>query len=333
MTLVHGKKFPEQAGKPQCKGVKVLNRFQRILTGMEITPESVKLVRVLREKRGWKLLGCISVPFPDETLKLSYKNQNVNDPQAFNRAIREVIRRAEMKGGPVGLSIPSEVVKVSIQHYAELPGSREETERMIGWWSRKSLPFPVEGSRISYHVLGENSRGEKKLLVAIGFKEVIREYEMDLREVKIHPEVIRPSCLNQFNFFQERIPPSGVIGFLGLLENFFTFFVFEDGNLVFYHGVRRGFSDIHFFQDVEMTMELYQNENPDKELERLFFATQAGFGKDLRKGLESVGEMEVLELNAADIINASEIEGSGDGRLDLGRYASAIGAAQSLIER
>lgn len=310
----------------------MLSRFQRILSGMEITAESVKLVRVVREKKGWKLLGCISVPLPEETLKLSYKNQNVNDPQSFNRAIREVIRSAEIKGGRVGLSIPSEVVKVGIQHYAELPSSREETERLIAWWSRKSLPFPVEGARISYHFLRKSPRGEKYLLVAIAYKEVIREYEMDLREVKIHPEVIRPSCLNQFNFYQERIPPYGIVGFLGLLENFFTLFVFDDGNLIFYHGVRRGFSDIHFFQDVEMTMELFHSENPDKELEKLFFVTQAGFGSDLKKGLESLGDMEVVELDAADLINASEIEESGKGGLDLARYASAIGAAQSLVE-
>ncbi|HDG97440.1 MAG: hypothetical protein DRG71_01815 [Deltaproteobacteria bacterium] len=310
----------------------MLRKLQRILTGMEITSEGVKLVRVLREKRGWKLLGCISVPFPDDTLKLSYKNQNVNDPQAFTRVIREVVRRAEIKGGRIGLSIPSEVVKVSIQHYAELPGSVEETERMVAWWSRKSLPFPVEGSQISYHMLSQSARGEKRMLVAIGFKEVIREYEMDLREVKIYPEVIRPSCLNQFNFYQERIPPSGIVGFLGLLENFFTLFVFDAGDLIFYHGVRRGFSDIHFFQDVEMTMELFQNENPDMGLERLFFSTQAGFGADLKKGLESLGEMEVLELDAKEIIDASELENGSDGRLDLDRYASAIGAAQSLVE-
>ena len=226
----------------------MLRRFQRILTGMEITSEGVKLVRVMREKRGWKLLGCISVPFPDDTLKLSYKNQNVNDPQAFTRVIREVVRKAEIRGGRVGLSIPSEVVKVSIQQYAELPRSVEEIERMIAWWSRKSLPFPVEGSQISYHPLNQHGRGEKRLLVAIGFKEVIREYEMDLREVRIYPEVIRPSCLNQFNFYQERIPPSGVVGFLGLLENFFTLFVFNGADLVFYHGVRRGFRTSIFFR-------------------------------------------------------------------------------------
>ncbi|HDM09040.1 MAG TPA: hypothetical protein ENF92_00810 [Desulfobacteraceae bacterium] len=312
--------------------LKVLSRFQRILTGMEITAKSVKLVRVLREKRGWKLLSCISVPFPEETLKLSYKNQNVNDPQAFTRVIREVVRRAQIKGDRIGLSIPSEVVKVGIQDYAELPRSREDTERMIAWWSRKSLPFPVEGSRISYHLLGESSRGEKRLLVAIGYREVIREYEMDLREVKIHPEVIRPSCLNQFNFYQEKIPSSGVIGFLGLLENFFSLFVFDEGNLVFYHGVRRGFSDIHFFQDVEMTMELFHNENSDKGLEKLFFVTQAGFGRDLKKGLESLGDMEVVELDTADLINANEIQRIGEGGLNLARYGSAIGAAQSLVE-
>ena len=159
----------------------MFKRFQRLLTGMEITADSVKLVRVLREKRGWRLVSCISVPFPEETLKLSYKTQNVNDPQAFTQVIREAIRRAEIKGSRVGLSIPSEIVKVTIQKYTEVPKRVEETERMIAWWSRKSLPFPVDGARISFHQLGVTPQGEAKLLVAVGFRDIIREYEMDLR--------------------------------------------------------------------------------------------------------------------------------------------------------
>ncbi len=310
----------------------MFKRFQRLLTGMEITADSVKLVRVLREKRGWRLVRCISVPFPEETLKLSYKTQNVNDPQAFTQVIREAIRRAEIKGSRVGLSIPSEIVKVTIQKYTEVPKRVEETERMIAWWSRKSLPFPVDGARISFHQLGVTPRGEAKLLVAVGFRDIIREYEMDLREVKIHPEVIRPSCVNQFNFYQERIPPAGTLAFLGLLENFFTFFVFKNGELIFYHGVRRGFADIHFFQDVEMTMELFSNENPDERIERIYFASQAGFEKELREGLESLGDMEVVRIKAEDMITTSELQGSGGKPIQVPYFASAIGAAQSLVE-
>jgi hypothetical protein len=309
--------------------MKMLN-LQKPSTGLEIGETSIKLAQILRGKRGDRLIRCATVPFPEETLKLSYKTANINDPHGFLDAVKEVMAFAEGKISRVGLSLPNEIVKVAVQKFGELPKTKEATERMIAWWAKKNLPFPTEGAKISYHPLTQkNGAGEKRLMVAIAFEEVIREYENNLKEVGIHPEVIRPAGINHFNFYHQRIPPVGVVGFLGLFEHYLTLYVIEGGELMFYHGIKRGYSDIHFFQDVEMTLQLYLDSNPDKEIDTLCYGSQVGFHGELEEGFRSIVGGGVVRLEESAILSLDGIEKPKD-RVGFPSYVSAVSAAQSL---
>jgi Type IV pilus assembly protein PilM len=309
----------------------VYRRFQRPLTGMEIAKTGVKIVQVLREKRGWRLLAAQSIPFPEDTLKLSLKTENINEPQVFLDSFRELLEKFGRKVHRVGLAIPSEVIKVFINRYASLPKPGEEADKMIAWLAKKSLPFPAEQTHISHYLLGGRPGGVRTLLVTIGFRDVIREYELNLRELKIQPEIIRPAGINHFNFYCDHIPRGGIVAFMGLFENFFTFFVCAHGSVLFYHGGKRGFSDIHFFQDIDMTFHLFENENPGARIEKLFFGSEVGFARALEEGLRTLGEIEVVRMQETDLISMDSVS-VGLSRGEICAYAAAIGAAQSLVQ-
>ncbi len=297
---------------------------------MDIGSSSLKIVQVQKDKKGWRLLAARTFPFQKDTLKLSLKTQNINDPQAFLETLGHALSSFERKVHRVGLSVPNEITKITIRRYASLPKSREEAEKMIAWMAKKSLPFPAEKTKISHVALNDEVGTGRKLLVAIGSYDVIREYELNLRELKVEPEVIRPAGINQFNFYCDRIPRTGVMAFLGLFRGYFNLFVCARGSILFYHGVKRGFSDIHFFQDVDMTISLFRNENPGHKIERLYFASQVGFGKTLEQGLRTMGEMSIGRMREEELValDVSAVDGIEDG--GLSSYASAIGAAQSL---
>ncbi|MFZ0449394.1 MAG: pilus assembly protein PilM [Desulfatiglandaceae bacterium] len=309
----------------------VYRKFQRPLTGIDIGKSAVKIVQVMREKKGWRLLAAQSIPFPEETLRLSLKTENINEPEVFLNTFRELLERFGKKIHRVGLAIPSEIVKVFINRYASLPKPGEEADRMIAWLARKSLPFPAEQTHISHYLLGGKAGGVRTFLLTMGFRGVIREYELNLRELKIEPEIIRPAGIDHFNFYCDRIPRSGTMAFMGLFENFFTFFVCVHGSVLFYHGAKRGFSDIHFFQDIDMTFHLFENENPGAKIEKLFFGSQVGFVRALEEGLRTLGEIEVVRMQESDFISLDSVS-VGLSRSELCSYATAIGAAQSLVQ-
>jgi len=305
-------------------------RFQKALTGIEITESFIKAARIVKDKRGWRVTGLAVTPLPEETLKLSFKAENVNDPEAFAMTIRKGL---SMLGGGVsrvGLSLPNEVVKLSLQSYSDLPRGREQTEKMIAWWVKGTLPFPVEQAKVSYTPLHRNSGGERRVLASIVHRDVVREYELNIRGLKLEPQVIRPSGINHYNFYHERIPRSGIIAFMGLFERFTTLFVFEDGELLFYHGLKKGYSDVHFFQDVEMMIALYQSENPGKGIDKLYYASQVGFHTDLDEGLRTLTATAVSSLPEREMIAVDPSLNGKRGVVELYPFAAAIGAARSL---
>jgi Tfp pilus assembly PilM family ATPase len=307
-------------------------KFHRILTGIEIDSASVKIAQVKRGKKGWTLIRCGTVPFPEDTIRLSYKTDNINEPQLFLDTIRKAVEMVGGKAFRVGLSVPNELVKVSIQKYADLPKTRTEIEKMIAWWAKRSMAFPVERAKISYHMISERTSSEKMLLITIAFRDVIREYELYLKESRIDPEVIRPAGINHFNVYKERILPTGTVAFCGLFDHFFTFSVFEDGDIIFYHGVKRGFTDPHFFQDMDMTYQLFLNENPDRDIERVYLGSQAGYMRELMEGFRDLRDAEVSVIDESEIISIDdELSEVGDD-VELSSYISAIGAAQSLAQ-
>lgn len=305
-------------------------KFHRPQVGLEISEGSIRVAQVLRDKRGWRLVSTAQVPFPEETLKLSYKTQNINEPQAFLDAVQEAMKRSGTKAGRVGLSIPNEISGVLVQRFRELPETRRDTERMLAWWAKRNLSLPTEGAKISYAQLGENGAGERTLLVTFCSEEVLREYEVNLKGLGLDPVVIRPAGINHVNFYGHRIPPRGAVGFLGLFERFFTFFVIEDGSVRFHYGKKTSYADIHFFQDVEMVLMLYANDDASKVLKRIRFASQIGLDNELAEGLRSLGVGDVARLDEGEIVGPQE-DGKGGGVSgSIAAYASAIGAAQSL---
>jgi Tfp pilus assembly PilM family ATPase len=306
------------------------SRFQKTLTGIEISDSSIKVAQIVRDKRGWRVTGFAGAPLPEETLKLSFKTENVNDPEAFAETIKRALAMVGGSASRVGLSLPNEVVKVSLQNYSDLPQGREQTEKMIAWCIRSTLPFPVEQAKVSYTLLDRSSVGDRRVLASLVHRDVVREYEMNMRGLKLEPQVIRPSAINHYNFYHERIPRSGLIAFMGLFERYTTLFVFEEGVLLFYHGLKKGYSDLHFFQDVEMMIALYQNENPGKGIDKLFYASQVGFHADLDQGLRSLTATAVSSLPEREMITVDSSLNGKRGVVELYPFAAAIGAAQSL---
>jgi hypothetical protein len=222
-------------------------------------------------------------------------------------------------------------VKVSIRKYDGLPDSDSETEKMISWSTEKSLHFPEKSTKIAYELIDENEENEKWMLVAIGIKDVIKEYEVHLKELKLIPKVIRPSGINQFNFFSSDMPETGTNAFLGLYENYFTFLVFEDSKLKFFHGFKKGFSDLYFFKDIDMTMQHFMNAYPDNEVENLYIGTQVAFHKEIEDVFNNLSDTNIVIMDESRQIKTASEKDDKSEREKISYFISAIGAAQSLL--
>ena len=341
----------------------IFSKIKRILTGLHIDRESITMAQIIKEKNTWRLLQCRTVPLPDMTLKLSYKLKNIIAFQQFSDTINNILTTADkdffwfgdkpeiynklkkiidsshassickkvmnMTGGRIfhiGLSVPNEIVKMTIQEYEDLPKSKRDIDKMVAWRIEKSLLLPAKKTVISHDIIVNDPQGKKKLLTTVGMKAVIDDLEKKLIKLRVNPKVIRPAGINQLNFYIQHLPSKGTIAFMGLFEYFFTFFVFENAQLAFYQGVKKGFSDLHFFQDVDIIMSHYQRENANKKIDKLYIASHVGYHRELQEVFQNISSIDVIIMDEHDFIKTEP-----NSPEELSHYVAAIGAAQSLV--
>jgi len=309
----------------------ILPEFKRTYTGLSISKESVSAARIEKDKKGFKVTYLCKVPMPEETIRLSYKTKNIINQDIFKKTVKSLVSGINKKQLYIGLSLPNEIIKLSIQKYAELPGTSSEINNLIAWRLEKSIHISAKNTSISHSLINTDKNGEKSLLSIVGIQDVIREFEMNLLELGIHAKCILPSGLNQLNFFINRLPTTGTIAFIGLFEYFFTFFVFEDSRLTFYHGTKKGFSDLNFFQNVDMIISHYLRATPDKEIEQLFIGAQVGFHRELKEVFNNISNIDVHIMDENKIIGTCNKLDKLASKHDLSYYVPAIGAAFSIV--
>ncbi len=306
--------------------------FKKYLAGLEIGPQGVKLAVIERSKGNWHLTHWASAPLPEGTVKPAFKSPNIVHQDDFQAALTKLIEGYRGRISTAGLSLPSEIIRILMRGYPKLPASQTETEKLINWSLEKSFHFPIENTRVSYQSIGRDANGHENLLVTIGMRNVIQQFENILAGMSIDTRVVRPASINLYNFFAPLMPQEGTSAFLGLFDNYFSFLVFADTRLVFFHGVKRGFSDLQFFQDVDMTIQHYLDTNPGKRIARLCIGSKVGYHDELLEVLGNLIDIKVTVLKEHQLIDSPFDHHQPLERLKLSSYTAAIGAAQSLLQ-
>ncbi len=302
--------------------------FTRVFTGLEIGSAAVRAAQVVRERGRWRLLSTAVVPLREGTLRCAYRSNNVLDVPKVSDALTEALAGLAKKTQVVGLSLPNEIIRVSIERYGELPRAREEAERMIAMFTEKALHLPGGSTRVTFHPLGGGEKeGSGPLLVTAGIREVIREYEKIVRDVGVEPRVVRPAGINQFNLYCGMLPDKGVVAYVGLFENFFTFYVLEEGRLVFYQEVKKAMLNETLYEDIEMTLQYFMSGNSKREIGKLYVGIHGEYAADMVESFRQISNMEMALLSESQVF-ARDDNRPGPGQ--AGTFAAAIGAAQSL---
>ena len=308
------------------------NKLRKIFTGIEICDSSVNVVKIVREKDKWRLLQCENTLFPEETLRISYNKENIIDSNKFIETIRKSLDSMYGRVSYVGLSVPNKIAKISILKFDDLPKTKEEVQKMIAWQIKKTLRFPEENELISYYRLKKAQDGKEKLFVTIGNKDVLKQYELELKKIPLKAKIIRPACVNQYNFFRNELPKDGIVVYLGIYENYFVVFVFEDSMLNFCRSIKKGYSDPNYLSEVDRTLHHYLILNPNKEIGKIFIGSQAPSHRELDKDFAFLTGRQVCVMNEGQMISTDINLDKPEGKERLSSFVPAIGAAQSLAQ-
>lgn len=126
------------------------------------------------------------MPSPVET--------NVTQPDAVRAAMRRVMSRVGNLSGPVALLVPDPVVRVFILPFEDLPRRAEDALPLLRWRLKKSVPFDVEETAVSWS--RQTARfGKLEVIAAVARQSIVREYEALVESCEAKPTVVLSSAL------------------------------------------------------------------------------------------------------------------------------------------
>src|ERR1700680_3273190 len=87
-----------------------------------------------------------------------------------------VSKTLKLKDEEAALLVPDPIIRVFVQHFDDFPRSSEEAIPMLRWKLKKSVPFEVDETLLSY--MRQQPRGDGvDVVTAIARLRIIKEYE------------------------------------------------------------------------------------------------------------------------------------------------------------
>ena len=159
---------------------------------VEIRPNAVSVVRLVRDGDRLALGAAASLDLPAGTLDVSLARTNAVDGAALRKALASAFERAgALSGGPVGLVIPDPAVRVALLPAAEVKGvRRSDVQQMIRFRLSKALPFDVRDAEVAWA-----GPVDGQVLVSAVFRPVLEGYESALADLGFDAGVVEPSSL------------------------------------------------------------------------------------------------------------------------------------------
>lgn len=169
----------------------------RNLVGIDIGFSAIKIVELKKSKKNsYELVRHAFVPLPEGAL--------IEDEIQNAEQITETITRAYKNGK---FSTPNVCLGLwgpnTIARRLQLAGGTpEEIEDQVIWEAEQYIPFDVEDSSISFHIIGENEGGGVDVVVAAARKDVIDSFRDLITNAGLKVKIVDLIQISLVNVFE-----------------------------------------------------------------------------------------------------------------------------------
>src|SRR5215468_5787375 len=187
----------------------MVRRFARWLDAIPHPPVALEIsadrVAGARWTRTGSLDGYAVEPLPAGALAPSAVETNISNLAGVRGAISTVVERLRARDEDVALLLPDPVIRVFVQHFDEFPRSPQEAIPMLRWKLKKSVPFEVDETLISYMRQAPRDEGVD-VVTALARLRIIREYEGLAENASLQPGVVLSSSLAAISLLENDKP-------------------------------------------------------------------------------------------------------------------------------
>jgi type IV pilus assembly protein PilM len=188
--------------------VGLIRRLERWLNVMPHPPLVVEIAADHVAAAHWghsrgHLDACAMEPLQVGSIMASPVETNVTQPDAVRSALRAVFNRVPDRGAPLALLVPDLVVRVFILPFESLPRRAEEALPVIRWRLKKSVPFDVDDTVVSW-MRQAGPHGSLEVVTAIARRSILREYEEIVESLGARNIIVLSSTLATLPLLEER---------------------------------------------------------------------------------------------------------------------------------
>ncbi len=173
-------------------------RMARWLDALPHPPLAIEIaadrIAAARWSRAGSLDGFAVEALPPGAIVPSAVETNIVNPAAVKTAVINACGRLRAREEEVALILPDPVIRVFVQHFEEFPRSPQEAIPMLRWKLKKSVPFEVDETLISYMRQAPREDGVD-VVTGLARLRIIREYESLAEAAGLHPGVVQSSSL------------------------------------------------------------------------------------------------------------------------------------------
>lgn len=208
------------------------NNIPRPRVACEVTVERVVAARATDKQAG--LESATAQNLPEGALVPGLQQANLAARQAIVDAIRDSLGIVAGRSRDVVLVIPDATTRIMLLDFDTLPEKREDAEGVVRFRLKKSLPFDIDQSAVSFDRQGVDKG--VRVIAAVTPRTVIEEYESAVREAGYNPGTVIPSMIAALGAVDATAPAMIIKVELGTT----TFAIVDQNQLLLYRALENG---------------------------------------------------------------------------------------------
>ncbi|MGO9519117.1 MAG: hypothetical protein ACLPND_18955 [Candidatus Korobacteraceae bacterium] len=157
----------------------------------EITAERVVAARA--GEGGKALEAAAAQKLAEGALTPGLTQANVAAREAVVAALRDSLSAVAGRSGDLCLVIPDAATRIMLLDFETLPDKPQEADAVVRFRLKKSLPFDVDQSSVSFDRQGTSN--PIRVVAAVTPRAVLEEYESLVREAGYNPGAVLPSMI------------------------------------------------------------------------------------------------------------------------------------------
>jgi Tfp pilus assembly PilM family ATPase len=173
---------------------------------------------------------------PDGLVSPSLTTPNLTDKTAVAAAVQRVLRAVGVSRGRVAVVIPDGAAKVSVVRFEKVPAKADDLAQLVRWQVRKSVPFPIEQSQVSW-TPGVTDATGTDYVVTVAREDIVQDYEHAVAAAGLQVGLVDLASFNLVNLLLAGDPggaPSGDWLLVHVTPDASTMAIVRDGALLLF---------------------------------------------------------------------------------------------------